>query len=95
MGLISKLTIRNLNKNKKRTFVSLLAIIITSTLLFSIGFIFSSYREHEINEKIKNKDYDSILYEIPYSNHLILDSNKDIKYYISYTFNGNYNIIRF
>lgn len=93
MGLISKLTIRNLNKNKKRTFVSLLAIIITSTLLFSIGFIFSSYREHEINEKIKNKDYDSILYEIPYSNHLILDSNKDIKHYISYTFNGNYNVL--
>lgn len=93
MVIISKLTIRNLINNKKRTFASIFAIMITAILLFSIGFIFSTYRKHEIDKVIKNNNYDSIFYDIPYSKHQILDSNKDIKYYISYTFIGNYNVL--
>lgn len=82
MKIINTLTKRHLLKNKKRTLVTLIAVILTSTLLFSIGFAYSTYRANEINRlKQTGNDYEAKVKNIPFSKRKLLDENKDIKNY--------------
>ena len=82
MKIINKLTKKHLLKNKKRTLVTLIAVTLTSTLLFSIGFAYSTYQTSEIKHlEQTGNDYDAKINDIPFSNKLILDESKYVKKY--------------
>lgn len=61
MKLISKLTLRYIQKNKMRTVLTLLGIIISIAMLVSIGIIIESYRDQMIQDSIDfTGDYDFV-----------------------------------
>ena len=67
MTIINQLTKRSLLKNKRRTIVTLIAVILTSTLLFATGFAYSTYKTSEINNYQKmGKDYDATINNMPF-----------------------------
>ena len=51
------LSLSYLKKNKKQTFTILVGIILASVLLFSVGILFSSFRECLITNILKTNDY--------------------------------------
>ncbi|MDD2181540.1 MAG: FtsX-like permease family protein, partial [Bacilli bacterium] len=53
MKLLYDFAIKNLKENKKRTMVSIIGITLSCSLLFSIGFFASTYRDNAIREVIR------------------------------------------
>lgn len=51
------LSLSYLKKNKKQTFTVLMGIILASVLLFSVGILFSSFREYLITNILKTNDF--------------------------------------
>ena len=51
------LSIRYFKKNKKQSLTIILAVILASILLFSVGILFSSFRQYLIDETLKDNDY--------------------------------------
>lgn len=87
--MISKLTKRHILKNKKRTLVTVIAITLTSMLLFSLGFAYGTFRENQIVATKRGQgDHDARINKIEYQKHDILDSDSRIlKYsYVSYLY---------
>lgn len=79
MNILRKLTIKQLMMNKRRSLVTIIAIILTSTLLFSIGIAASTARQIGINDALAvTGDYHVIFYNIPYSQYNILKNDKAI-----------------
>ncbi len=82
MTIINQLTKRSLLKNKRRTIVTLIAVILTSTLLFATGFAYSTYKTSEINNYQKmGKDYDATINNMPFSKRSYFDNYENIKKY--------------
>lgn len=52
-----RLSLSYLKKNKKQTFTMMIGIVIASVLLFSVGILFSSFREFLILEVSNSNDY--------------------------------------
>ena len=52
MDVLIDLTIKSMLKNKNRTIVTIIAITLSATLMFLACFLFSIYRENEINNSI-------------------------------------------
>ena len=52
-----KLSLSYLRKNKKQTLTVLIGIILASVLLFSVGILFSSFRECLIKKILKTNDF--------------------------------------
>ncbi|MDE5587089.1 MAG: ABC transporter permease [Bacilli bacterium] len=52
MNILNKLTIRHLKLNKKRTIVSIIGIILSTSLMVGIGLLFSTLRDNAVNETI-------------------------------------------
>lgn len=52
MDVLINLTIKSMLKNKNRTIVTIIAITLSATLMFLACFLFSIYRENEINNSI-------------------------------------------
>ena len=52
-----KLSISYLRKNKKQTLTVLIGIILASILLFSVGILFSSFRECLIKKILETNDF--------------------------------------
>lgn len=52
MSILNRLTIRNLFLNKKRTIVTIIGIILSTSLMVGIGLLFSSFQEYLIKETI-------------------------------------------
>lgn len=52
MNILINLTIKSMLKNKNRTIVTIIAITLSTTLMFLACFLFSIYRENEINNSI-------------------------------------------
>lgn len=58
MNILKKLTIKNLRLNKKRTIVTIIGIILSTSLMVGIGLLFSSFQDYMIREtKYYNGNY--------------------------------------
>ncbi|MDE6141511.1 MAG: ABC transporter permease, partial [Bacilli bacterium] len=77
----NKLVLANLRQNKKRTRATLLAIILSCTLLFAVGIAFSSYMNKKINDSAKLEgSYHVLYYDVDYQKSKeYLENNKNIK----------------
>lgn len=82
MKIINKLTIKHLTKNRKRTIVTIVAITLVATLLFSLGFAFGTYQKSE-EERLKqnNLDYAAAFTQVPYAKRKVLDNDKNVRKY--------------
>ncbi len=60
-GLVNY-TIKNLRKNKKRTLITLIGIMLSSSLLLGVGLLVSTYRDNLIKETIKENGSHHIEY---------------------------------
>jgi len=72
MNILNKLTIKHLKMKKKRTIVTIIGVILSTSLMVGIGCLISTFRENSINEVILNSG----------SQHVIVDNikYKDFKY---------------
>ncbi|MDU7968404.1 MAG: hypothetical protein E7J25_16275, partial [Paeniclostridium sordellii] len=52
MNLYTSLTLRYLKENKKRTIVTIIGIILSTSLICGIGNIFESFMDYQIRETI-------------------------------------------
>lgn len=77
----NKLVIANLRQNKKRTRATLMAIILSCTLLFALGIAFSSYQQYKINRTARETGtYHVMYYDVEYKkSHDYLRNNKNVK----------------
>lgn len=77
----NKLILANLRQNKKRTRATLLAVILSCTLLFAVGIAFSSYMQNSINESAKAEgSYHVLYYDVDYQKSKdYLENNKKIQ----------------
>lgn len=81
MGILNKLTFKSMLHYKKRTFGTLLGVILSSALMFSFGLAFSSIRSNIINETINNVGNFHMRYEgIEYKNLDIFKKYDDINF---------------
>lgn len=74
MSILNRLTIKNLRLNKKRTIVTIIGIILSTSLMVGIGLLFSSFHDLMIRDTINY----SGRYEAYYSN-VSLDKLNNIK----------------
>lgn len=65
MNLYTSLTLRYLKENKKRTIVTIIGIILSTSLICGIGNIFESFMDYQIREtKADNGDLHATFYDI-------------------------------
>ena len=63
MKIMSKLTIKNLFRNKKNFILCFISVLLSCILLFSVGLAVSTFRQNQINNLIDNYgDYHAIIY---------------------------------
>lgn len=80
MKVLYDFTIKNLKTNKKRTIVTIIGIILSCALLFSVGFFASTYRHNLIKEAIRNFGTHHIeYYNQEYSKIDIIKNDYDVK----------------
>ena len=63
MKSLYKTTLQLLLKNKKRTMATILGVLLSSVLLFSMGFIFSTTRDNSLCDVWKEKGYQHAIFE--------------------------------
>ena len=79
------LSIRYFKKNKKQSLTIILAVILASILLFSVGILFSSFRQYLIDETLKDNDYHvKILGDVSYDENMISLRENDGYFYIKF-----------
>lgn len=85
MKILNKLTFKNLLKNKKRTIVSIIGIMLSTALMVGIGLLCSTFRELMIKELLdKTGNYQVSISEVNPSKLKYLTNNKKIdNYYYS------------
>ncbi len=99
MKILSKFTLKNLVKNKKRTIVTIIGAVLSVTLLFSVGIIASTLRQNELNSAIeKSGDYNVKINNTDNSEKVksTIENDTDIDYFVRYDQidnNDTYNII--
>ena len=82
MKILNKLTIKNLLKNKKRTIVSIIGIMLSTALMVGIGLLCSTFRELMIKEILdKTGNYQVSISEVNPSKLKYLTNNKKIDNY--------------
>ncbi len=80
-----KLSLRYLKGNKKQSLTIIIGTILASILFFSVGILFSSFREYLIDVTLKKSDYHvSIKGVITNDDNIISLKEKDGLYYIKY-----------
>ena len=80
-----KLSLRYLKGNKKQSLTIIIGTILTSILLFSVGILFSSFREYLINVTLNSDNYHvSIKGMVTNDDNIISLKEKDDLYYIKY-----------
>ena len=69
MNILNKLTIKHLKMNKKRTIVTIIGVLLSTSLMVGIGLLFSTIRDNSI-ESIKRYtgDYHIMLKNFDYNN---------------------------
>ncbi len=65
MNILNRLTIRHLKLNKKRTIVSIIGIILSTSLMVGIGLLFSTLRDNALQETLINQgSYHSMINDV-------------------------------
>lgn len=65
MGILKNLTIKHLLMNKRRTLVTIIGIILSTSLMLGIGLLFSSFHQAMLKDDIEEcGDYNAIFNEI-------------------------------
>lgn len=85
MNILNKLTIKHLKMNKKRTIVTIIGIILSTSLMVGIGLLFSSFRDFAIRDIKKYQgDYFLKIDNYPSDKINVIKENKKIdNYYYS------------
>ena len=82
MSLLKKLTIKNLNLNRKRTIVTIIGIILATALITAVSGMVSSFRETMINyEKEGTGNYHYLYENVDVLNIKYIKNNRNIKEY--------------
>lgn len=79
MGILKSLTIKHLLMNKRRTLVTIIGIILSTSLMLGIGLLFSSFHQAMLKDAIEEYgDYNAIFNEIEGKDLKALDENVTI-----------------
>ena len=90
MKIMSKLTIKNLFKNKKNFILCLISVILSCILLFSTGLAVSTIRQNQINSVIDiYGDYHAIIYNTNTSEKNLLNDERILKYFYIFQIKDN------
>ncbi len=82
MNILNKLTIKHLKMNKKRTIVTIIGVILSTSLMVGIGLLFSTFREYMIDETIGySGDYHTEFSRVEQSKFSLITSNIKVKDY--------------
>ncbi len=93
MNLLSKLTIKNLKLNKKRTIVTIIGIILSTALITGVSTLVTSFRGSIINYvKEANGNYHYKFEEVPFEELKFIENNRNIDSYFI-TQNIGYSIL--
>ena len=80
MVILKNLTIKHLLMNKRRTLVTIIGIILSTSLMLGIGLLFSSFHQAMLNDAIEsNGDYNAIFSQIEGKDLNALKENVTIK----------------
>ena len=82
-----KIAIRILKGNKVRSFFCFLGVFLASSLIFSVSFLFSSFRDYLIKGALKSADYHVFIetsFDIEKSKSMESISFKDGRYFIKF-----------
>lgn len=80
MKILNRLTIKHLTMNKKRTIVTIIGVILSTSLMVGIGLLFASLRDNTIKTTMKNKGRQHVtLHDIPSEKFEVLKNNIQIK----------------
>lgn len=79
MGITSKLCLKNLMKNKRRTFITIIEVVLMTVLITTVLAIFSSYQNYRINVAKDKENFDAEFVCIKYSDALEIAKDKNIK----------------
>lgn len=79
MKILNQLTLQHMKKNKKRTIVTIIGVMLSSTLLFGVGLAISTARDNAIRDTIASSGSQHItLKNYPYDQLHKLETRKDI-----------------
>lgn len=79
------LSLKYLRKNKRQSLTIVIGVMLASILLFSVGFLFSSFREYLIDQTLETDDYHvRIKGVISDDKNIISLKEKDGEYYIKF-----------
>ncbi len=80
MNILKKITIQNLKLNKKRSFVTIIGILLSVALITAVASMVTSFRESLIKyEKKVSGNYEFVFYDVPKNELSFLKSNRSIK----------------
>ena len=81
MNIIKKLTLQSIKQNKKRTFVTILGIMISVAMFTSVALILFSFQDLFLRYFYEsNGKYHGHLKDVPYENQEIIDSDSNIAF---------------
>ena len=79
MKILNQLTLQHMKKNKKRTIVAIIGVMLSSTLLFGVGLAISTARDNAIRDTIASNGSQHItLKNYPYDQLQKLEARNDI-----------------
>ena len=79
------LSIRYFKKNKKQSLTIIIAVGLASILFFSVGILFSSFREYLIDKVIENNDYHvKIIGDVSFEKNMTSLKENNGEYYIKF-----------
>ena len=85
MSTVIGLSIRYFKKNKKQSLTIIIAVGLASILFFSVGILFSSFREYLIDKVIENNDYHvKIIGDVSFEKNMTSLKENNGEYYIKF-----------
>ena len=82
MNILNRFTIRSLKLNKKRTFVTMIGIILSVALICAVAGIFSSFQKTIIQTTIEGSGkFHTMFRNVPYSSIDIVSNNRRVEHY--------------
>ena len=86
MNILNNLTIKHLLLNKKRTIVTIIGIILSTSLMVGIGLLFATFEDYSKKEIISYQgSYQALLKELPKEKLSRLDSAENLDYFYEQT----------
>lgn len=85
MRILEKLTLENLRKNKRRSLVTIVGVILSSALILAVAGMATSFQEMMVSfTKAENGDYHDMYQEVPAEQIPLIEQNQHIEsYYFS------------